>query len=103
MNNTKHTKGPMAVERGEDGLCTVSNNEGTPIAFWSPQVDAARIVHTWNCHDELLAALEKSNAILDDYQAVQCHRAGDFGGSIAHIEATKDHNNATIKKAKGEA
>lgn len=70
QSETKHTPGELSVRPYGDGdslvihagddwrICFMATPGDSPNAMQRIKADAARIVLTWNCHDELVAALE---------------------------------------------
>lgn len=78
MSSAKHTQGRM--EYGHVGLerfwigtshdatpiaCVLIDDDDLAVARDNARDNAARIAHTWNCHDELLSALEQALACMD--------------------------------------
>lgn len=106
MSNAKHTPGRM--EYGHVGLERFwigTSHDATPIACvliddddlagarGNARDNAARIVRAWNCHDELLEALES---------AVSHIRGGISENGLQLFEFEYAKELAVIAKAKGE-
>lgn len=95
MSETKHTPGELRVEQETAliwGNCNPDDNSSygmgypiaecrsTPSGYWAKgpkgweeaEANAARIALTWNCHDELVAALHDALFWLEG--ALQCDK-----------------------------
>lgn len=73
MSETKHTKGTLTARTVADldfshDLC-VGQEPVACVYRVDGEANAARIVLTWNCHDDLLAALRGILAELPKYNA----------------------------------
>lgn len=108
---TKHTPGNLTVEHGEitniywvedasgESVCDLYHriNDGhDENSFYrkpNAAANAARIVHIWNCHDELVEALEW--ALAEITAKTKYTTENQFGDCLA--KAT-----AQLSKAKGE-
>ena len=51
---------------GEPVAVCFKSRQGEPFSFTDAYDNAARLVHCWNCHDDLLAALERTVDLTDE-------------------------------------
>ncbi len=73
---TKHTSGKLTVNEtwgtleGEQGqeICAIhaADESGRRVSKQEAQANAARLALAWNCHDELVEALRKCKAIVEN-------------------------------------
>jgi len=90
-----------------DGLRLIRDDNGEQIGrglardWKAEKTCAARLAHCWNCHDELVSALQ--NAVwklqdLSEWSRAYCHPQ-----QASSVTATADECRAILAKAKGES
>lgn len=96
-SEAKRTPGVMRIE--PDSLYrveTLFNGDNYFVARFKLANDAARAVHTWNCHDELVAALASTRSIAALHMKAR-------GFSEKEIDASFPDTDAALAKARGQS